>query len=98
MVSEDFLGGFFLKESVWNVEPLRNMIINILRKRQGIILDDELMTNLDNEDMPVSDRELNEVLMGLEIEGIVHVSRITKSKRRIELIKPGQEFLPIGED
>jgi len=74
------------------------MIINILMKRQGIILEDELRRNLENENMPVSDRELNEVLMALEIEGIVHVSRITKTKRRIELIKPGQEFLAIGED
>ena len=74
------------------------MIINILMKRQGIILDDELRTNLENKNMPVSDTELNDVLMALEIEGIVHVSRITKTKRRIELIKPGQEFLAIGED
>jgi len=74
------------------------MIINILMKRQGIILEDELRRNLENENMPVSDKELNEVLMALEIEGIVHVSRITKTKRRIELIKPGQEFLAIGED
>jgi hypothetical protein len=74
------------------------MIINILMKRQGIILDDELSNHLDNEGMPVSETELNEVLMALEIEGIVHVSRITKTKRRVELIKPGQEFLAIGED
>lgn len=97
-VSDQFSGGFLLKESVWNVEPLKNMIVNILMKRQGIILDDELMTNLDNDNMPISERELNEVLMALEIEGIVHVSRITKTKRRIELIRPGQEFLAIGED
>jgi len=87
-----------LRTSLWNITPLKNMIINILMKRQGIILEDELRRNLENENMPVSDRELNEVLMALEIEGIVHVSRITKTKRRIELIKPGQEFLAIGED
>ncbi|MHA1210089.1 MAG: hypothetical protein ACTSSA_09205 [Candidatus Freyarchaeota archaeon] len=87
-----------MRTSLWNITPLKNMIINILMKRQGIILEDELRRNLENENMPVSDRELNEVLMALEIEGIVHVSRITKTKRRIELIKPGQEFLAIGED
>jgi hypothetical protein len=74
------------------------MIIAILNKRQGIILDDELMAILEKENMPVSDTELNDVLMSLEIEGIVHVSRITKTRRRVELIKPGQEFLAIGED
>ncbi len=87
-----------MRSNLWNITPLKNMIINILMKRQGIILDDELRTNLENKNMPVSDTELNDVLMALEIEGIVHVSRITKTKRRIELIKPGQEFLAIGED
>lgn len=87
-----------MRSNLWNIIPVKNMIINILMKRQGIILDDELRTNLENENMPVSDTELNDVLMALEIEGIVHVSRITKTKRRIELIKPGQEFLAIGED
>ncbi|MHA1579941.1 MAG: hypothetical protein ACTSUQ_09970 [Candidatus Freyarchaeota archaeon] len=87
-----------MRTSLWNITPLKNMIINILMKRQGIILEDELRRNLENENMPVSDKEFNEVLMALEIEGIVHVSRITKTKRRIELIKPGQEFLAIGED
>ncbi len=96
--SGQFLGGFFLRSNLWIITPVKNMIINILMKRQGIILDDELKTNLENENMPVSDRELNDILMALEIEGIVHVSRITKTKRRIELIKPGQEFLAIGED
>ncbi len=87
-----------MRSNLWIITPVKNMIINILMKRQGIILDDELKTNLENENMPVSDRELNDILMALEIEGIVHVSRITKTKRRIELIKPGQEFLAIGED
>ncbi len=83
---------------LWKSIPLKNMIIAILNKRQGIILDDELMASLEKENMPVSDTELNDVLMSLEIEGIIHVSRITKTRRRVELIKPGQEFLAIGED
>lgn len=87
-----------MKENFWKYEPLRNRIISVLKKREGIILDDELMTIFENENVPLSEGELNAVLMELEIQGIVHVSRITKSKRRIELIQPGQEFLPIGED
>jgi hypothetical protein len=87
-----------LGNGLWKSIPLKNMIIAILNKRQGIILDDELMAILEKENMPVSDTELNDVLMSLEIEGIVHVSRITKTRRRVELIKPGQEFLAIGED
>ncbi|MGQ9720736.1 MAG: hypothetical protein ACUVXA_05370 [Candidatus Jordarchaeum sp.] len=87
-----------MSTGLWNITPIKNIIINILIKRQGIILDDELVKNLESEGLSISDRELNEFLMALEIEGIVHVSRITKAKRRIELIKPGQEFLAIGED
>jgi len=87
-----------LGNGLWKSIPLKNMIIAILNKRQGIILDDELMASLEKENMPVSDTELNDVLMSLEIEGIIHVSRITKTRRRVELIKPGQEFLAIGED
>ncbi|WXG41204.1 MAG: hypothetical protein WED07_10625 [Candidatus Freyarchaeum deiterrae] len=87
-----------MRNSLWNTTPLKNMVVNILMKRQGIVLDDELNTSLDNDGMTISESELNEVLMALEIEGLIHVSRITKTKRRIELIRPGQEFLAIGED
>ena len=79
--------------------PLRNVIVDILKKRRGVILDDELMRVLKKElgDEP-SDAELNQALMQLEINGLVHVSQITKTKRRIEVIKEGTEFLAVDED
>lgn len=79
--------------------PLRNIIIDILKKRRGVILDDELHRALKKElgDEP-SEAELNSALMQLEINGLVHVSQITKTKRRIEVITDAHEFLAVDED
>ncbi len=83
----------------WNTLPLRNLIVTILQKRRGVILDDELVRILKKQlGSQPSDAELNRALMQLEINGIVHVSQITKSKRRIEIIGEGFEFLAVDED
>lgn len=73
--------------------------MTILSKRHGIILDDELERALKKEtgDIP-SEGELNAALLELEINGLVHVSQITKTKRRIEVISEGHEFLAVDED
>lgn len=83
----------------WNPIPLRNLILNILSKRRGIILDDELLRALKKEiGTEPSEAELNSALLKLEINGLVHVSQITKTKRRIEVITEGHEFLHVDED
>ena len=79
--------------------PLRNLVVSILNKRHGVILDDELRRMLKKEiGREPSEGELNAALMQLEINGLVHVSQITKTKRRIEVIKEGTEFLAVDED
>ena len=83
----------------WNSIPLRNVIMNILYKRRGIILDDDLERALKKEmGTEPSEAELNSALLRLEINGLVHVSQITKTKRRIEIITEGHEFLAVDED
>jgi hypothetical protein len=78
--------------------PLRNLILNILTKRRGIILDDELTRALKKElGTEPSEAELNSALLKMEINGLVHVSQITKTKRRIEVITEGHEFLAVDE-
>ena len=73
--------------------------MNILNKRRGIILDDELRRALKKEmGNEPSVAELNSALLKLEINGLVHVSQITKTKRRIEIITEGHEFLAVDED
>jgi hypothetical protein len=62
-------------------------------------LDDELIRALKKElGSEPSDAELNAALLQLEINGLVHVSQITKTKRRIEVISEGTEFLAVDED
>jgi Fe2+ or Zn2+ uptake regulation protein len=87
-----------LEQRVWNSIPVRNVILTILAKHQGVILDNELVAIVEKDYGELSPSELNKALMNLENNGIIHVSRITKTKRRIEAIKPGAEFLPVSED
>lgn len=85
--------------STWNTIPLRNLVMRILRKRHGVVLDDELRRALKKElGHEPSEAELNSALMQLEINGLAHVSQITKTKRRIEIISEGSEFLAVDED
>ena len=83
----------------WNAIPLTNLVVQIVKKRRGVILDDELIRALKKEiGTEPSDAELNAALLQLEINGLVHVSQITKTKRRIEVISEGTEFLAVDED
>ncbi len=85
--------------STWSAIPMRNLIVAILKKRHGVILDDELRRTLKKElGADPSDSELNAALMQLEINGIIHVSQITKTRRRIEVVHEGTEFLAVDED
>jgi hypothetical protein len=79
--------------------PMTNLIVDIVKKRRGVILDDELERALKKEiGKEPSESELNEALLQLEINGIVHVSQITKTKRRIEVITEAESFLAVDED
>ncbi|MGY5876214.1 MAG: hypothetical protein RTU30_10750 [Candidatus Thorarchaeota archaeon] len=85
--------------TTWIPIPLKNLIVSIVKKRRGVILEDELRRALKKEiGNEPSDGELNSALMQLEINGILHVSQITKTKRRIEVIQEGTEFLAVDED
>jgi len=45
-----------------------------------------------------AESEINNALMQLEIKGKIIVSNIKKTQRKIELIREGQDYLPVGED
>ena len=53
--------------------------------RKGPLTDDELLRELRNGKEDLSFRELNRILLKLEINGLVRVSRQTKGKRRVEI-------------
>jgi len=79
--------------------PLPNLVVSIVKKRRGVILDDELIRALKKEiGTEPSEAELNTALLQLEINGLVHVSQITKTKRRIEVLTEDQTFLAVDED
>ena len=83
----------------WYAVPITNLIVQIIKKRRGVILDDELVRALKKElGFEPSEGELNSALLQLEINGLVHVGQITKTKRRIEVITEGTEFLAVDED
>ncbi|MHA1531022.1 MAG: hypothetical protein ACTSR6_03395 [Candidatus Heimdallarchaeota archaeon] len=86
------------RSAIWKTMPLATAVLMAIQKRQGVLLDDELSKILSMEFGDVSKTEINQILMELEIRGIVHVSYITKSKRRIELIRDNMVYMAVGED
>lgn len=86
------------RAAIWKTMPLATAVLMAIQKRQGVLLDDELVKILSMEFGDVSKTEINQILMELEIRGIVHVSFITKSKRRIELVQNNMVYMAVGED
>jgi Fe2+ or Zn2+ uptake regulation protein len=70
----------------WRPTPLTISIIDMLKK-QSSCTDEELFRNLKANNEVVSPSELNQILLKLEIQGIVQVSNATKGKKKIELRK-----------
>jgi Fe2+ or Zn2+ uptake regulation protein len=61
-------------------------VVETLQKK-GPTADVELLSELKDSYGDLSFRELNKVLLKLEITGIVRVTRLMKGKRRIELVE-----------
>ena len=70
---------------MWDVYPLRIALVEALTKKQGVSTDVELYDLLKKSYDDLNYRSLNRVLMKLEVEGMIHVSSLTKTKRRVEL-------------
>ena len=71
-------------ERVWGPRPLQLFVLETI-ERKGPLTDDELLRELRNGKEDLSFRELNRILMKLEVNGIVRVSRQMKGKRRVEI-------------
>jgi transcription initiation factor IIE alpha subunit len=76
-------------EKVWGPRPLQLSVIDVIG-RKGPLTDDELLKELRNGKEDMSFRELNRILMRLEVNGLVRVSRQMKGKRRVELVQSEQ--------
>jgi len=71
-------------EKVWGPRPLQLFVLDVI-ERKGPLTDDELLRELKNGKEDLSFRDLNRILLKLEVNGFVRVSRQMKGKRRVEL-------------
>ncbi len=72
---------------VWSSTPLSLFIVETLERKKSMIDKDELLKEIKEKYGEISFRELNNILLKLEVLGIIRVSRLTKGKRIIELAK-----------
>lgn len=71
---------------IWGPKPLQLSVLDVIG-RKGPLTDDELLREIRNGKEDLSFRELNGILMKLEVNGLVRVSRQMKGKRRVELVE-----------
>jgi Fe2+ or Zn2+ uptake regulation protein len=82
---------FLMPAKTWRPYPLHLAILEGLEKKGGSLTVAELHDFLVESFGDVGFRNLNKELLRLEIQGRVHVSTLTKGKRRVELIKQKDE-------
>ncbi len=71
----------------WNPQPLHTLIIEALQKKHGTMTNTDLYKALTEINEEISLSNMNESLMKLEVDGLVHVFSLTKNKNRVELAK-----------
>ncbi len=81
-----------MNDKLWNATPLKNLILYALIRNKGVVLDAELLRLLQKDYNDLSEAKLSQTLMQLEVPGLIHVARIKKNLRRIELTKDGHEL------
>ncbi|MDH5806432.1 MAG: hypothetical protein ABIM42_06110 [candidate division WOR-3 bacterium] len=67
-------------DTVWRSEPLDLIILDLLRRKEGSLKDDELFEMLKSMVKEISLPILNKVLMKLELTGKINVSSLKKGK------------------
>ena len=88
-----------MSSSNWKTMPLGLLILQTLEKREGIILDNELINLVEQElGYRPSSAELTDELIKLEINGKITITNVKKNQRKITFLKNDQGFLQIGED
>jgi len=70
----------------WKPHPLSTVIIELLQRKESVT-DTELYNMIKEIYGDLGFNALNKGLMRLEIEGKIHVSALTRGKRRVELLK-----------
>ena len=85
--------------SNWKTMPLGLIILQAIEKRDGIILDNELLSLVEQElGYRPSTSEFTKELINLEINGKIVISNFKTKQRKIQFLPKDKSFLPIGED
>lgn len=71
----------------WSPLPIHTLIYEVLEKKQGNVTDTDLYKALADLDPSVSHADMNNALMKMEVDGLLHVYSLTKNKSRIEISK-----------
>ena len=87
-----------MTKHIWRSTPLHIVILDLLESRKGVMLDNDLRRLLEKKGNAISESEINNTLMHLEIKGEISVTNIKKNQKKIDLIREGQDYLPVGED
>ncbi|MFX0197518.1 MAG: hypothetical protein ACFFCW_15450 [Candidatus Hodarchaeota archaeon] len=87
-----------MPKNLWRSTPLHLIVLELLESRKGVMLDTDLQRLLIKKSNDVSESEINNTLMQLEIKGQIIVTNIKKNQKKVELIREGQDYLPVGED
>jgi hypothetical protein len=74
-----------LPTRTWKTHPAYFVLLEILAKK-GAMADTELFQALSEDFEDLGFRDLNELLMRLEIAGKIRTSSMTRGKRRIEIV------------
>ena len=80
--------------------PLRSAIIEILRDKDGEMLDSDLLVALKARygEKYFSNNEINNNLLSLETQGLIHVSILSKNKKRIKQVTDRDMYMGVDED
>ena len=75
-------------KDVWRPHPLKTLVVELIERKGGNTTDTELLEMLKSVlGNGIGFNDLNQILMSLEIAGIIYVSGPMRGKRRIELKK-----------
>lgn len=69
----------------WKTRPAYCAVLEIL-KRKGAMTDVDLLDALSEEFKDLGFKDLNELMMKLEISGKIRTTSMTRGKRRVELV------------
>jgi transcription initiation factor IIE alpha subunit len=71
---------------IWKTRPAFFVVLEILNKK-GDMTDDDLFSQLKEEFEDLGYKDLNEILMRLEVSGKIRTTSMSRGKRRVELVQ-----------